>query len=189
MRNLILACFAVLLLTTSRVTLGDTEVTETDKTPSVTEAPKAKDAPAATSWAPVTFNHFGAGFFAGIENSGGQTFTGQVSWFPEWRFSAPWFVRGGVNLSLQKDATAKKFLAASVNALLSYGVDKFEIGAGPGFQTFIDNGGTRFELSGQLSYLIHEKFFIDFERVYVGYTAFLAPSTIHQFVLGAGVAF
>lgn len=136
-----------------------------------------------------TFNHFGAGFLAGFDSTGGQSYSAQVSWFPEWRFHEPLFLRGGLHFSLQKIRGPVTSPVLSANVSLFYQYRKIEIGAGPGAQTFFENGGTKFEMNGTLGYRLDENFIVDIERLYLTYTAYFARNTIHQLVLGVGIAF
>jgi hypothetical protein len=125
------------------------------------------------------------GYFA-MQEGGGDTITGQISWNPTYSFGRV-SVRGNLGVGLLKGSFEDKFISINYQALAHVGVlGGFGVEAGGGMQTWMDNGGTHPIFSGNLVYDLK---WMVLNRVFAGYSYFLLPNNATQEIrLGIGIS-
>lgn len=129
---------------------------------------------------------FQANGLAVTQSSGGQTFTGQLSWTPEVGIGFL-SVRGSVGAALMKSVLNEKFLATHYQGFLKLsflGLAALE--GGGGLETWVGNGGTYPIVSGNFAVEFPGLIF-GINRVFAGYShLFVTNNSTNQFKLGIG---
>ncbi len=133
---------------------------------------------------------FQGGFLAAFQ-SGGNSFTGEVDWSPEYHFTPQFGVKGKFGWALMAATPSGTFNTFEYVAQVGYqfwGPLAFYVGAGA--QTWVSNGGTAAIINGELNFRPTTKIFGLVDRFYASYSAFLlSGSTTHEIGVGLGINF
>lgn len=127
----------------------------------------------------------------GVLQSGGDGFSGIVTYNPAFKFSEVFGIRLNLGGTMLKDkiGTLQPVLEYTILASIQWSPSMVaELGGGQ--QNFISNGGTRNVLSANLIYTWEKNFLLLFDHLFVGYTAALIPTLFtHEVRAGLGINF
>jgi hypothetical protein len=160
------------------------------------QTPVKESAPASSSsWVSSIFKSrwyafAQAGGIVVVQGSGGNTFSGIVSWNPTFNLTPSWAVRGNLGMSVFKGTG--RFFVAEYELLGAYsGLPiPLMLEAGAGAQTWFGNGGTSFIASANGAWKLKTPVARFIDRVYAGYTAcFFTDDLTHQIRAGIGLSF
>jgi len=136
----------------------------------------------------LTFMHFQANGYGAFQDAGGNTFSGQISWNPQYGLSDSLYLRGNLGATLLKSTFDSKFLATNYQVLAGYRLGSFGLEAGGGAQTWFDNGGTAAIVSANVPWSFDKPLLGLFDRVFAGGSMFLLSNTTYEARLGVGIS-
>lgn len=134
----------------------------------------------------ISLFDFQANGLAAIQQSGGNTFTGQFSWNPEVDLGVIG-VRGNLGASYMKGTMDNNFLAFNYQAFLKLSVVGPLIAElGGGMESWSGNGGTHPIFSGNLALEV-PGLLLRLNRLFLGYSRFNLPNnTTSEYRAGIG---
>jgi hypothetical protein len=135
--------------------------------------------------AEVALSSFEANGIGVMQSSGGNSYSGQVSWNPTMGLG-DFSLRGDLGLTLLKSTFDSKFTAIDYQVFLKYNfLGPWAVEGGGGLQTWVGNAGTHPILSGNLVW--ETKFFSVCDRIFAGYSRyFLSSNGTNEYRLGLG---
>lgn len=144
------------------------------------------------SFASTNLLSFQLGALEALQTPGtANSFSGLLTWSPEFSLTDSLAVRGQFGGSLLAAAPSGTFVMLTYQALLEYGItSSLLIDAGGGYQTWLNNGGSAPVGTGAVAFRPAGKIFGLIERIFAQYSYFaLSLATTHEIVVGVGFQF
>lgn len=153
-------------------------------------SPKAEGAPTASAKAESSTElmNFQASGLAGMQSTGGNTFTGQVAWTPRMALGEKLGVRGVLGGSLFKGGLENRFMVADAQALASYNLSSLQLEAGGGMQMWLGQDVLAPIASANVAKKLNNRMFGLIDRFVLGYSYALGAAQTHQAKLGIGIS-
>jgi hypothetical protein len=123
-----------------------------------------------------------------LNNSAGDSFSGELSWNPSYSINPDWTVRGNVGLSPQK-GTSETFIMSEFGLLGGYKINQaWEVEVGAGLQSW-SNESTASMVNLNVLWNMGAPLLGYFERIFAGYSLVNQEKVTNEIKIGVTMTF